>query len=1014
MKFAITTTFSLILASSDAFTSNSFSRQTFPNANHFSRSAGHSLPKTRLNYAASTSTFHETSDPYAILNLAPGVDMKEIKKAYRKMALKYHPDANRGNEKSDEEKQRANDTFAKINEAYAFLTGKSDEMSCAGATDDMKSNKGQRAQQTRQTYANPWNHQPFNNHDSYKRVRVNYGDDAYQRSRKSSTTTSFQNNDPAHDEARANHYYQRTRMNNSYYANGWNRNTVKDQYAEQGRSPPTQSPKVGVGARNVQQYDCNGNPIDGTRASHQHPYSTSKFTSKVHSHAARSASRVYSPDIGASARTASARNVQQYDSNGNIIDPNKKSSFKTVSNTWRAKAPKNVSGFQDVATKFQVRNYDINGNPVDPTKATAVNQSRRASTGTFSQVKSTVNTAPKSPTTGVSSPAVDRFKDFYARTSTKRSTSVNPSPTISPRVSEPVSVDGDFARAVKAMEERMKQYQTTSESKPKTSNSAAGKNSRAEFHSNISSSKDPEDMSIKELIAAIRSAGLESKAVGFMEKSEFVKLLKDSKSGQRTTTIENQVKKTRFDMRGTIKSKEVTPTASTKVEKDQKAETKYTSSQIDSSSTIKNVENDSSPVTISEKEIKNESRGEIKTEQTSPKVRTVQEENKKNTSESQSTKIPIIPTAPKEIEIKVNTFGANARVTNIYDSRRKANPKPVILQKNKTPSPKSGRTWLSAAEKIKMARAAAEANKELREKEEVILEPCMATKNDETEIKSDDLTCNEFSFSTTKESKLEKVDDTELNQKEVPKEIKVTKFDICDAVTSELPTAQISPKINKSAKIDIQNEKIVQTVDNKVVEPKVTKSVLEEVLSKKVTVSPVLGEKNSEQVDFKKRRSDLFIDVANSVRNSQKKVKELRQKTTAHRIDNERKSDMEFAQMKARELRQKRNESFEDKISRKKKAVQDELTFEAAIRMKNDETATSAKKNASKALFSRRSRGGVLTKFRYNKPFLALRIIAEFFLNIPGFKIARQTYLLGAKCFKHSTGSKKLELATQS
>eukprot|EP00562_Extubocellulus_spinifer_P005915 CAMPEP_0178529310 /NCGR_PEP_ID=MMETSP0696-20121128/32265_1 /TAXON_ID=265572 /ORGANISM="Extubocellulus spinifer, Strain CCMP396" /LENGTH=260 /DNA_ID=CAMNT_0020161017 /DNA_START=140 /DNA_END=922 /DNA_ORIENTATION=- len=43
--------------------------------------------------------------------------------------------------------------------------------------------------------------------------------------------------------------------------------------------------------------------------------------------------------------------------------------------------------------------------------------------------------------------------------------------------------------------------------------------------------KDPSDMSVKELKAAIRKAGLGSKAVGLMEKSEFVKLLKDHREG---------------------------------------------------------------------------------------------------------------------------------------------------------------------------------------------------------------------------------------------------------------------------------------------------------------------------------------------------------------------------------------------------------------------------------------------------------------------------------------------------
>ena len=43
--------------------------------------------------------------------------------------------------------------------------------------------------------------------------------------------------------------------------------------------------------------------------------------------------------------------------------------------------------------------------------------------------------------------------------------------------------------------------------------------------------KDPETMSVKELKAAIRKAGLGSKAVGLMEKGEFVKLLKEHREG---------------------------------------------------------------------------------------------------------------------------------------------------------------------------------------------------------------------------------------------------------------------------------------------------------------------------------------------------------------------------------------------------------------------------------------------------------------------------------------------------
>jgi predicted esterase len=44
--------------------------------------------------------------------------------------------------------------------------------------------------------------------------------------------------------------------------------------------------------------------------------------------------------------------------------------------------------------------------------------------------------------------------------------------------------------------------------------------------------KEPKEMSVKELKAAIRKAGLGRQAVGFMEKSEFIKLLEDHRAGK--------------------------------------------------------------------------------------------------------------------------------------------------------------------------------------------------------------------------------------------------------------------------------------------------------------------------------------------------------------------------------------------------------------------------------------------------------------------------------------------------
>lgn len=53
-------------------------------------------------------------DYYKILEVQKNASQDEIKKAYRKLAFKYHPDRNHGNAQAEE-------NFKKINEAYSVL-----------------------------------------------------------------------------------------------------------------------------------------------------------------------------------------------------------------------------------------------------------------------------------------------------------------------------------------------------------------------------------------------------------------------------------------------------------------------------------------------------------------------------------------------------------------------------------------------------------------------------------------------------------------------------------------------------------------------------------------------------------------------------------------------------------------------------------------------------------------------------------------------------------------------------
>ncbi|GAB7204499.1 hypothetical protein OS21_09880 [Dickeya oryzae] len=54
-------------------------------------------------------------DYYEILGVAKGADERDIKKAYKRLAMKYHPDRNPGDKEAEAK-------FKEVKEAYEILT----------------------------------------------------------------------------------------------------------------------------------------------------------------------------------------------------------------------------------------------------------------------------------------------------------------------------------------------------------------------------------------------------------------------------------------------------------------------------------------------------------------------------------------------------------------------------------------------------------------------------------------------------------------------------------------------------------------------------------------------------------------------------------------------------------------------------------------------------------------------------------------------------------------------------
>lgn len=84
----------------------------------------------------------QTTDPFLLLGLDPTnpiTDPKEIKRAYRKRAMIYHPDVITSADSTEDERRIASENFAKINAAYEMLSGGGNVNNASSSSSQAKS-----------------------------------------------------------------------------------------------------------------------------------------------------------------------------------------------------------------------------------------------------------------------------------------------------------------------------------------------------------------------------------------------------------------------------------------------------------------------------------------------------------------------------------------------------------------------------------------------------------------------------------------------------------------------------------------------------------------------------------------------------------------------------------------------------------------------------------------------------------------------------------------------------------
>jgi hypothetical protein len=139
-------------------------------------------------YASSSSTPNKSKppplpkvdDPYLLLGLDsrnPTTDKKEIKRAYRKRAMQYHPDVITTPESTKKEREEASKDFARINAAYEMLTGGNKGSVVTESSSSTKSSSGGYNYQPPHRRTSDYSSSSYGKSTNWEDFMPNYNDD---------------------------------------------------------------------------------------------------------------------------------------------------------------------------------------------------------------------------------------------------------------------------------------------------------------------------------------------------------------------------------------------------------------------------------------------------------------------------------------------------------------------------------------------------------------------------------------------------------------------------------------------------------------------------------------------------------------------------------------------------------------------------------------------------------------------------------------------------------------------